>query len=414
MKWPMWLFRWGVAALLVAGSGYALARHVSEAAGGRYGEPQILQPKGPPKALVVVFPDPVAPERALAASRQLVADGALVAVIDTARYLHDVGGSLGANCTRLADDAERFGKHLLRGTRADVFEPPLLLGDGPGALLVRQAMAAAAPQVLTGAVVVADAPVQERLACSIVMPSPDQGALAAVPRTASATQLAQAAAALFPVADVRGIAALPLVELPVPGSHRLAILISGDGGWRELDKGVAAEFNRRGISVVGWNSLRYFWTARSPQQVADDLGRVMSSYQRRWAIDDVALVGYSFGADVMPFAYRRLPLAQQKQVRFVSLLGLAHDADFKVRLGGWLGWGRTKQVPILPELEKMPPTLLQCIHGEQEKDTLCSELPARGIEVVARPGGHHFDHDPVKLATIVLRGWQRRSATVHA
>ena len=414
MSWPMWLFRWSMALLLVAGSGFAVARHVGDTAGGRYGKPEILKPKGAPRAMVVMFPDVAAPARARATAQQLVSKGALVAMIDTSHYLHSVGESTPVDCSRLADDAERLAKHLLHGTNAGTFQPPLLVGDGTGALLVRQAMASAPPDLLGGAVVVGQAPSGYQLACASGAPSQEQGTLTALSNTTSANQLTQAVTARFPSLVGLGVAALPLVEMPVPGSHRLAIMISGDGGWRELDKGIAAELNRQGVSVIGWNSLRYFWSRHSPQQIADDLARVIDTYQHRWQINDVALVGYSFGADVMPFAYQRLPQAQRDQVRLVTLLGLAHGADFKVQIRGWLGLAEDAQVPVLPELIKMPPSLLQCINGEEEKDTLCPELATRGVEVFTRPGGHHFDHNPVKLATIVLQGWQRRTSAMHA
>jgi type IV secretory pathway VirJ component len=416
MKWQITVFRWVVALLLIVGSGFAVARHVHDTVGGRYGQPEILHPTGTPKALVLVFPDPASPDRARTAAHRLVKNGALVAVIDTGRYLDGLSEAAKLDCTGLGDDAEHLGKHLLRDSKIDVFLPPLLVGDGEGALLVRQTMAAAAPDVLAGAVVVDDIAAKSRISCGTQAPSAAQGTLAAVSAAVSAGQLAQAAEVRFPATDGNALDGLPLVEMHVPGSNRLAIIISGDGGWRELDKGVAAELNRQGVSVVGWNSLRYFWSEKTPQQIADDLGRVMTEYQRRWQVNDVALVGYSFGADVMPFAYQRLPEAQRQQVNFVSLLGLAHGASFRVRVGGWLGLYKAEQTPILPELAKMPPALLQCIHGEEEKGSLCPELEPRGIEVVARPGGHHFDHDPTKLATIILQGWQRRLpvAAMHA
>lgn len=67
---------------------------------------------------------------------------------------------------------------------------------------------------------------------------------------------------LAPVATARvaGIANLPLIELPA--EHRgpfLAIVLSGDGGWRDVDKDVAEKLRSEGVSVVGWDSLRYFW-----------------------------------------------------------------------------------------------------------------------------------------------------------
>lgn len=197
------------------------------------------------------------------------------------------------------------------------------------------------------------------------------------------------------------------MELHAPGSDRLVVLLSGDGGWREMDKGIAARLQQQGVSVVGFNSLRYFWGSRTPQQVGVDLDRIIATYQQRWHAHHVALVGYSFGADVLPFAFPELPAARRDAVQFVGLLGLAHQADFKVRVGGWLGWHNEVERPIAPALQALDAHRLQCIYGEQEKDTLCPELRARGVEVIARPGGHHFDRDPGALADILLQGWQR-------
>ena len=70
---------------------------------------------------------------------------------------------------------------------------------------------------------------------------------------------------------------------------------------------MAQAMQREGVSVIGIDALRYFWSEKTPQQIAHDLGRVMQTYGARWHTSHVALIGYSFGADVMPFAYNRLP-----------------------------------------------------------------------------------------------------------
>jgi type IV secretory pathway VirJ component len=52
------------------------------------------------------------------------------------------------------------------------------------------------------------------------------------------------------------IARLPLVEVPaVPHGRLLAIIFSGDGGWRDIDKTVAQKLCSDGVSVIGWDSL---------------------------------------------------------------------------------------------------------------------------------------------------------------
>jgi len=51
-------------------------------------------------------------------------------------------------------------------------------------------------------------------------------------------------------------------------SNTFAIIMSGDGGWAGLDHDVAAALSANGVPVVGLDSLRYYWTARTPNGVA--------------------------------------------------------------------------------------------------------------------------------------------------
>jgi type IV secretory pathway VirJ component len=54
-------------------------------------------------------------------------------------------------------------------------------------------------------------------------------------------------------APVAGIANFPLIELPAEHSGPfLAIVLSGDGGWCDVDKGIAEKLQSDGLSVIGW------------------------------------------------------------------------------------------------------------------------------------------------------------------
>ncbi len=74
--------------------------------------------------------------------------------------------------------------------------------------------------------------------------------------------------------------------------------------------------------------------------------------------------------------------------------------------GGWLGLGRQRETPVLPALMRVHGVAVQCIHGTAEKDSLCRDLRGEHVvQVVERPGGHHFDRDPARLTQIILDGW---------
>ena len=81
------------------------------------------------------------------------------------------------------------------------------------------------------------------------------------------------------------VADLPLVEVPArPGARGdvMVVLLSADGGWARFDQELAARLSAEGYPVIGWNSLRYYMTPRSPGAAAGDLAEVMRTYQRRW------------------------------------------------------------------------------------------------------------------------------------
>lgn len=198
---------------------------------------------------------------------------------------------------------------------------------------------------------------------------------------------------------------LPLIEVPAaaPGPT-FAVLVSGDGGWALLEHDVAGALARAGVTVVGFNSLRYFWTRRSPDQASADLARVLRYYLSSTGARDVLLVGYSRGADVLPFMADRLPPELLGRVRLVALLGPSRSVDFKFHVLDWLKDARhPSDLPVLPEARKLVGvSRLLCVYGTDETDTICPELAAPGVRVLPLTGAHHFDDDYAALGQAIL------------
>jgi type IV secretory pathway VirJ component len=219
------------------------------------------------------------------------------------------------------------------------------------------------------------------------------------------------AAALAETPAAGAPADVPVVELPAaaPGDT-LAVIYSGDGGWRDLDKQIGEALTRDGIPVVGIDSLRYFWRARRPEGLAHDLRRILAHYGGLWGTRRTMLVGYSFGADVLPFIVNRLPPEVRRGVVQVSLLGLSSRATFQFHVTDWLRTApRPNDPAILPEAARLDLRRVQCFYGADETDSLCPELGRRGAEVVRTSGGHHFDGDYAALARRIRDGLARRA-----
>lgn len=204
-----------------------------------------------------------------------------------------------------------------------------------------------------------------------------------------------------------GLKDLPLVEvLPERATQpAFAIIYSGDGGWRDLDKTLAGVLAEKGMPVVGYDTLSYFWREKPPEAAAQDLARVIRFYRERWHRSEVVLIGFSFGANVMPFLYNRLPSDVRSSVKLVSLLSPERGTAFSVNPTEWvhIKTDRAKLRPIEPELAKVPRAIVQCVYGEEEVDDSVCVLPAGvATKVLRKPGGHHFDEDYDRLANDVL------------
>jgi type IV secretory pathway VirJ component len=204
------------------------------------------------------------------------------------------------------------------------------------------------------------------------------------------------------------LADLPIIEVEatagtaVPGSSdSFAVLISGDGGWAGIDKEVAGLLADRGVPTAGVDSLRYFWTARTPAGLAQDIDRIVRYYAFHWKKKNALLVGYSQGADVLPFAVNRLPPATRSLVKLTTLIGISDSADFEFHVANWIGSG-SDGLPTRPEMDKLSSADTLCVYGDDDDESICPKISVQHARVIKLPGGHHFGGNYLPLAQLVM------------
>jgi type IV secretory pathway VirJ component len=178
-------------------------------------------------------------------------------------------------------------------------------------------------------------------------------------------------------------------------------LFSGDGGWAGIDKDVAATLAESGIPVAGVDSLRYFWTPRTPAGMAKDLDRILRYYSSAWHRKHALVIGYSQGADVLPFAVNRLPEATRPLVKLVAMIGVSTTADFEFHVTNWLGGG-DNGLPTAPEIRKLSAASALCVYGDDDDESICPKVNPVNARVIQLSGGHHFGGDYGKLARLIL------------
>jgi len=197
-----------------------------------------------------------------------------------------------------------------------------------------------------------------------------------------------------------------LIEVPADraGEKTMAMLYTGDGGWRVTDRGLAKTLANRGIPVVAVDTLRYFWRRRTPESAADDFSRMLSHYCGSWKREKVIVIGYSYGADVLPFILSRLSQSTLSHVELVVLLAPTRSVDFKFHFMQWFFRYRPKTANlVLPEVKKLHNLKILTFCGDQDGESLCRIMFPGMTKIVFLPGGHRFDKYYRVIAQDILK-----------
>lgn len=182
----------------------------------------------------------------------------------------------------------------------------------------------------------------------------------------------------------------------------LAILYSGDGGWAPLDRGVTDAFVARGTPVVGVDSLRYFWTARTPQSGAEDLEHLARRYMTAWGRRRLVLLGYSFGAGALPPMIARLPPDLRATISYVALVSPEPAARMQARPEAWPIPPAAWTFPIASAVARLRGLRVACLQGADDPHPGCASLPRGAATVIGLPGGHHYGGRYADLARAIL------------
>ena len=188
-----------------------------------------------------------------------------------------------------------------------------------------------------------------------------------------------------------------------PHPANVVLFVSRDG-WASLGLDIEKYIASQGIAVVWFNSLQYFWTRRTPDEAGRALARALEYYLAAWKKDRAILVGYSLGADVLPFMADRLPPELIVRVKLVALLGLDSKVDFEFHLTDRVGGADPgTALPVKPEVEKLAGTRVLCFYGDDESDSLCRGLKPSQATVIGLEGGHHFNSDYTGIADRIIK-----------
>jgi type IV secretory pathway VirJ component len=199
---------------------------------------------------------------------------------------------------------------------------------------------------------------------------------------------------------------LPITLIPSEKTDSLPLvfMISGDGGWTSFDHTMGEKFAETGMPVVGLDAQKYFWNSKTPEETTHEIVKALKYYMQQWHRKNFILVGYSFGACIVPFVSNRIPEEMRTSMRGVFLLSPDETADFEIHISDMLSLGNSKDTfNVIEEIKKAKVLQPVCILGKEEDIELRSKLSEAGAKILLQPGDHHYNNNPAGVAEVIFR-----------
>jgi type IV secretory pathway VirJ component len=196
---------------------------------------------------------------------------------------------------------------------------------------------------------------------------------------------------------------LTYVQAAKSDTFPFVFLITGDGGWTSFEESFCAALAAKGMPVIALDAQKYFWAAKTPDGTTVDISKAILHYQSQLHRKRFILVGYSFGACVMPFIAYRLPVPLKQQLAGVFSLSPDETADFEIHIADMLSIGTTEQYKVLDETKKIQYMHPVFIFGQQEDEQERLKFANTGSKVLTLPGTHHYNNNTSALASLIFQ-----------
>jgi type IV secretory pathway VirJ component len=182
-------------------------------------------------------------------------------------------------------------------------------------------------------------------------------------------------------------------------THKKPILfyISGDGGFNKFSTSLCEALNKDDFDVIALNSKIYFDDKKTPEQTTLDITNFLSKKLAGRQNQQVIFIGYSFGADVLPFVLNRLPKNFQYDVKTSFILASSGSTDFEIHWSDLFGGNSKRSMDVVTEINKLQNKKIVIIDGTGDHH-LDRNLITIKYTYFILPGGHHFDGDIDEVA----------------
>lgn len=202
--------------------------------------------------------------------------------------------------------------------------------------------------------------------------------------------------------NAKGQTDLPLVEFNNTDVNKpFVFYLSGDGGMNDFSTSVCKTISERGYAVTALNCKSYFWSKKTPEQAAAAIGSYLT--KKATSSEKIVLVGYSFGADVLPFIINRLPEAIRKKITSAILVAPSTSTDFEIHLSDMLGRSSSSgSMNVVAEMNLLTIEKTVVVLSGDEKNFPVQQIKLGNFFTHYAKGGHHFDGNTTEVANTII------------
>ena len=117
----------------------------------------------------------------------------------------------------------------------------------------------------------------------------------------------------------------------------------------------------------------------------------------------VVMIGYSFGADVLSFIENRLSKNMDENVIASFFMAMSGSTDFEIHWSDIFGGNRKRSMDVATEMNKLPGKNIVIINGSDDESLVLNKISLKSYTHEVLPGGHHFEGDTEEISRVILK-----------
>lgn len=183
------------------------------------------------------------------------------------------------------------------------------------------------------------------------------------------------------------------------------LFFSGDGGFNNFSNSLCQALNKAGYPILAIDSKVYFWKRKTPQELTKDMLNLLYEHLDKGVSKHFVLIGYSFGADVIPFLANSMHGTIKDKLLQAVMLEPSSSTDLEIHLSDLIGRSHVKRsMDVIAAINQMANTLPSVLlFGSKTDDFPTFRLHAPHLSIKIIPGDHHFDGKQQDVFAMVLK-----------